>query len=188
MSILPDSWEISKIQDEFGSSRNMVLNLKNKINIAENTNLEVNQNTIENSTSTKPLGNQPLKLDIKKLVIDFYESEENSKQLAGMKDFKSVKNNDGSRVRVQKKLVLCNLKELYQNFKTKYGSVPIQFSKFASLRPAHCILAGSSGTHAVCVCTIHQNVKLMLEGKNIMNYIFWINFCEFHIYLIYILF
>ena len=31
----------------------------------------------------------------------------------------------------------------------------------------HCILAGASGIHAVCVCTIHQNVKLMMVGAKI---------------------
>ena len=30
-----------------------------------------------------------------------------------------------------------------------------------------CVLAGSSGTHCVCVCMIHQNVKLMLQQLNI---------------------
>ena len=29
-----------------------------------------------------------------------------------------------------------------------------------------CVLAGASGTHCVCVCTIHQNVKLMLNALN----------------------
>ena len=28
------------------------------------------------------------------------------------------------------------------------------------------VLPGASGTHNVCVCTIHQNVKLMLERKS----------------------
>lgn len=41
------------------------------------------------------------------------------------------------------------------------------FSKFAELRPRNCVLAGASGTHTVCVCAIHQNVKLMLEGGKI---------------------
>lgn len=43
----------------------------------------------------------------------------------------------------------------------------IGFSKFAELRPKYCILAGASGTHSVCVCTIHQNVKLMLLGERL---------------------
>ena len=43
----------------------------------------------------------------------------------------------------------------------------IGFSKFAELHPRHCVLAGASGTHAVCVCTTHQNVKLMMIGGKI---------------------
>ena len=38
------------------------------------------------------------------------------------------------------------------------------FSKFAQLRSRQCILAGAAGTHSVCVCTLHQNVKLMMAG------------------------
>ena len=40
----------------------------------------------------------------------------------------------------------------------------IGFSRFASLRPKHCVLAGSSGTHAVCVCTYHQNPILLIDA------------------------
>lgn len=161
---MPDSWEVSHIAHEFNCSRKLVLNSKKEISESKNVDSNSSGMDIQN-----PAGNQPLNLDVTKLVIDFYESEENSKQLAGMKDFKSVKDCDGNRIRVQKKLVLCNLKELYQNFKAKYDKVPIGFSKFAALRHAHCILAGSSGTHVVCVCTIHQNVKLLLEGNLVLN-------------------
>ena len=64
----------------------------------------------------------------------------------------------------QKLIILGNLKELYQAFNNEHSTLHIGFTKFAELRPKHCVLAGASGTHAVCVCTIHQNVKLMLEG------------------------
>ena len=37
------------------------------------------------------------------------------------------------------------------------------FSTFAAQRPKYCVLAGSTGTRAVCVCT-HQNPKLMAEA------------------------
>lgn len=78
-------------------------------------------------------------------------------------------------------MVLCNLKELYEEYKKKFPNNKIGFSKFASLRPKNCILAGSSGTHSVCVCVIHQNIKLMLEGafKN-SNYI---NFKDYHTWI-----
>ena len=38
------------------------------------------------------------------------------------------------------------------------------FSKFAELRPKWCVLAGSTGTHSVCVCSIHQNAKLLVSA------------------------
>ena len=80
--------------------------------------------------------------------------------MSGKKDFVSVRQGE-QRVHIQKRLVLSSLKEVYQLFKDRF---PVGFSKFAELRPKHCILAGASGTHSVCVCTIHQNVKLMMLG------------------------
>lgn len=74
-----------------------------------------------------------------------------------MKDFISVRDVDGEKVRHQKKLVLCNLSELYEHFKTENPDLHIGFSKFASLRPKHCTLTGGTGTHTVCVCAFHQN-------------------------------
>ena len=63
--------------------------------------------------------------------------------------------------------MLCNLKELYEQFKTLRPETKVGFSKFCELRPRECVLAGASGTHSVCVCTIHQKVKLMFVGCNL---------------------
>ena len=66
--------------------------------------------------------------------------------------------------------MLSNLKEIYCCFIEKNPGITIGFSKFADLRPKNCmykytcILVGTSGAHSVCVCTIHQNVKLMITG------------------------
>lgn len=68
---------------------------------------------------------------------------------------------------MQKRLVLENLEDLHQQFKISHPESPVGFSKFAELRPRHWVLAGTSGTHVVCVCTYHQNCKLMLETINI---------------------
>lgn len=43
----------------------------------------------------------------------------------------------------------------------------IGFSTFAKLRPKECVLAGAAGTHTVCVCLKHENVKLMFAGSNL---------------------
>ena len=62
---------------------------------------------------------------------------------------------------MQRRLILSNLRELYNLFKDKHPEQKIGFSKFAELR---CVLAGASGTHAICVCTIHQNMNLMMQS------------------------
>ena len=68
---------------------------------------------------------------------------------------------------MQKRLLLCDLKELYSLFKTEWPKVSISFSKFASIRPEWCIPAGPKGTHHVCICSLHQNVKLLLDSVSL---------------------
>ena len=85
------------------------------------------------------------------LVKALYEDDEFSRQMPGKKDYVSVSRNTHK----QKRLILSNLNELYANFKSKYVSTSIGFSKCCELRPRWCVLAGSSGTHSVCVCTYH---------------------------------
>lgn len=51
------------------------------------------------------------------------------------------------------------------NFSNNDIDCRVGFLKFASLRSQHCVLAGSSGTHTICVRSMHQNVNLMMLGK-----------------------
>ena len=70
---------------------------------------------------------------------------------------------------IQKRLVLImsDLRVVYLEFKDKIPDCKIGVSKFAELKPKHFVLAGTNDTHSVasyvatCVCTIHQNVKLI---------------------------
>ena len=87
--------------------------------------------------------------------------------MPGMKDFVSVKKDDASREHVQEKLILCNLFELYANFKAQHPTVKICLSKLSQLRPRNCILTGASGTHTVCVRVHHENVNLMLDAADL---------------------
>ena len=72
-----------------------------------------------------------LKPQAKKAVLDFSENDEYFQQMPG-------KNNNVSislETHKQKSLLLCNFKELYQEFRVKNPTIGIGFSKFASLRP-----------------------------------------------------
>ena len=152
LTVLPMSWSVERIQTEFGASNYMVRKAKQL----------VKQDGILSSPDPKP-SRPSLSEKAVGIVISFYENDSSSRMMPGKKDFVSVKSEQG-RVHVQRRLILSNLRELYRNFKDTYPAERIGFSKFAQLRPKHCILAGASGTHSVCVCTIHQNVKLMIQG------------------------
>ena len=102
--------------------------------------------------------------DMEQKVKDFFEDDRISRQMPGKKDCISVRDSEGKKVNMQKRLVLSNLKEVFAKFKELDDHPDIGFSSFAALRPKHCVLAGSSGTHAVCVCTYHQNPTLQLNA------------------------
>ena len=111
---------------------------------------------------SKPDNNRgkPLSESTAAKVQLFFEDDAHSRLMPGKKDFVSIKRN----VYKQKRLLLCNLKELYAHFKEQRPDVSIGFSKFCSLRPKWCVTAGSSGTHSVCVCTYHQNAILLVDA------------------------
>ena len=154
LTVLPKSWSKKRIQAEFGVSDYMAR--KSKQLVQEKGILSTPDPKVKHSLPDETV----------RLVTEFYESDQICRTMPGKKDFVSVRQ-EGKRVHVQKKLVLCNLKEAYHAFKDANPGLKIGFSKFAELRPPQCVLAGASGTHSVCVCTIHQNVKLMFSGARI---------------------
>lgn len=154
LTIAPDSWNLKRTANEFGTTIHYVRKarelLKNEGLFAELPN--------------KNSGGLP-KVTIDK-VTSFYNCDDVSRVMPGIKDTVSMKIN-GEKQKVQKRLLLMSLKELYVLFKKEHADSKVCFSVFARLRPKNTILPGQSGTHCVCVCTIHQNVKMMLDAINI---------------------
>ena len=156
LTILPQSWTTQKIQDVFQTTNYMARQAK----------LLVKEKGI--LSTPNPKHGHALPLESVDMVKTFYEYDDTSRVMPGKKDFVSVRQGE-KRVHIQKRLVLSNLKEAYCDFKDKFPDVKVGFSKFAELRPRHCVLAGGSGTHSVCVCTIHQNIKLMIQGVKLSD-------------------
>lgn len=153
LTMAPQSWTIKQVMQEFGVSEKMVKTartLKNDVGIL----------ALPKSKCGKKLPE-----DVKQTVIEFFQDPEFSRICPGRKDCVSVRI-DGKKVQVQKYLLLNNLKEMYTAFKCQNGP-KVGFSKFCELRPKWCVTVGAAGTHSVCVCTIHQNVKLMLASSPI---------------------
>ena len=79
----------------------------------------------------------------------------------------------------QKRLLLCNLTELKAGFQEKFSHSNVGFSKFCALCPKWCKTIGSSESHSVCVCAIHQNTilacqALTLDYKDLINKAFFL--------------
>ena len=72
---------------------------------------------------------------LKEEILQFYESDENSRMCSGKKDTVSITNKDGDKIKHQKRLVLSNLCELYATWKEANPSKKVGFSTFASQRP-----------------------------------------------------
>lgn len=155
LTCLPEAWSVRKIMREFDATNYMVRQAKRLLK----------EKGILENPDQKPGKNLPQ--EVAQTVRVFYESDEISRVMAGKKDCISVKDENGEKTAVQKRLILSNLKEAYIIFKEKYPQMKVGFSKFAELRPKHCVLVGKSGTHSVCVCTTHQNIKLMIENSQL---------------------
>lgn len=155
LTVLPACWSLKKVQEEFDATTHMIRTAK--------------QLAKEGCLLAQPQQRKGHSLPetTVQIITEFYESDDFSRIMAGKKDYVTVRYS-GEKRQVQKRLVLCNLKELFQSFKDKYyPDIKVGFSKFAQLRPAHCVLAGSASTHSVWVCKVHQNIKLMIEGAKI---------------------
>lgn len=82
-----------------------------------------------------------------------------------MKECVTIKVSGEPSVTVQKRILIHDLADLYKNWIKDSGLeiVPC-LAFFASIKPKQCIYAGDPGSHNICVCCLHQNVKLKLSA------------------------
>ena len=74
-----------------------------------------------------------LAIETIKKVINFYGSDEVSRLYPREKENgRMTVRENGSKVKVQKRLLLCNIKEIYSKFKSKSPEVKIVFFYFLS--------------------------------------------------------
>ena len=152
LTLAPDFWSRRDVMKEFGCTEREARAAKQL----------VDESGVF-SKREKKIG-KILPAETANLVKNFYEKDDVSRIMPGIKDFISIKQEDSKREHVQKRLLLADMQELYCFFKKEHEHVKIGFTKFTQLRPPHCVLAGSSGTHNVCVCIYHENIKLMLNA------------------------
>ena len=148
LTITPESWSIRRTGQEFKVSEHLVRKARK---------LRCEKGILGKPDAKK---GQQIPQSVKDKVLEFDQLDDFTWLRPGKKDFVSVFLN-GKKVHKQKRLILLRLKELYIEFKKMYPDYKIGFSKFCELRLKWCITVNSSEAHCVCVCTYHQNAKLM---------------------------
>ena len=102
----------------------------------------------------------------KEILVPFYKDGEHLQLMPGAKHYVSIAQN----FHQQNCLLLCNLNELYQSYKKKFPQHKIGLSKFYEFWSKWCVTVSSYFTHTVCVCTVHQNTKLIADAfYNVIN-------------------
>ncbi|KAH9375394.1 hypothetical protein HPB48_017200 [Haemaphysalis longicornis] len=130
LTLAPHSWSREKIMTFFGASEREVREA-------------VKVKAAEGILGTRPKRQgRVISEATKSLIIQFFEDDSASYCLPGKKDVLNGR---------QKRLLLMNLKEMHHEWK-RTCNLKCDFSTIATLRPAHCILAGASATHTPCVC------------------------------------
>ena len=115
MTLAPKTWTVTETAETFGTTRYMAhkaMKLRQSDGVLAKPNAKLGRAMPES---------------VKQAVLQFFNDDEVSRLCPGAKDFVSVKG-----VHHQKRLLLSNLKELYENFKERTGN-RIGFSTFCEL-------------------------------------------------------
>ena len=97
-------------------------------------------------------------------VKDFYQYDKISRVSPGMKDSRMFII-DGKRRRKQLRHMVMNIKEAHAIFCEDNPEVKIGLTCFQQLRPPF-VRYSSEIPHNVCVCSIHENIRLKLASLN----------------------
>lgn len=93
-----------------------------------------------------------------KTITEFYQREDNSRQLPGKAD--KVKNS--KKEHVQKFVLNDYLRNIYLKFKAEFPQLKVSFATFCRGRPKHVTLVNFAA-RVTCLCTKHQNAALKLQ-------------------------
>lgn len=83
-------------------------------------------------------------LGTSEMVRNFFHLDNVSRQLPGKRDFITIKDEFGTKQKIQKRLMLMAVEEARKEFTNMFPDRSISSSKFHSLRPAHVIIMSKS--------------------------------------------
>lgn len=122
LTVAPEYWSIRKIALEFGTSYRMAKKAK-----------DLRQSAGVLASPTAKAG-KTLPAETVEKVKEFYEDDLNSRIMPHKKETVSVEI-EGCKQKIQKRLLLSDIKDLHKEFKEKFPQHPVGLTKFAELRP-----------------------------------------------------
>ncbi|XP_058803484.1 uncharacterized protein LOC131671234 [Phymastichus coffea] len=114
-----------------------------------------------------------ISLEIRNEIVDYYLNDSNTIMCSGSKECVTIKVPGQPSEIAQKKILIYDLRDLYNNWKEDSNREVVPcLAFFTSLKPKQCVFAGDPGTHNICVCPIHENIRLKLAAvQPTLNYI-----------------
>ncbi|CAF3893073.1 unnamed protein product [Rotaria magnacalcarata] len=99
--------------------------------------LAQNLNIISKTVRQHTRKQHSLSIELKKLVIQFYQRDDITYQLPGKRDYATVTDDNGESMTLQKRILLYNIRETYQLFVDEYSNknVDLSLTSFNELRP-----------------------------------------------------
>lgn len=107
------------------------------------------------SQPDKTMHQNRISLNVISKVKAFYERDDISRQAPGIKDVVTVRQEDGTKIKMQLRHLSSSINETHQMFCSEFGAL-VGKSKFAELRPKHVMLSNKM-PHNVCLCKYHEN-------------------------------
>ena len=141
LTCLPQSWSVRKIMQDFNAPNYMVRQSK-KI---------LKEKGILESCNRKP--GKSLSSEVVEVVRSFYKSDEISWVLPGMKDCVSVRTENGDKVKLPKRLILCNVTGRNEAPERRVNN---QLRPVSTLRRESRLLNRKWGRKAIAVCYAMQ--------------------------------
>jgi hypothetical protein len=130
------------------------------------TDSEVNIATVTQENPSTSFNTDVVNCDInekEKAVNEFYLRDDVSRTMPGMKNFKSVKNKDGVREKIQIRYMTMTLDNAYCDYKAEHPEDFVSRTKFFTLRPEFVVSAAKT-PHDVCSCRYHQDMDLLFKS------------------------
>jgi hypothetical protein len=116
-------------------------------------------------TAARPKPHNAIADDVKTQIREFYLRDDISRWCPGKRDTIAVWDKDRVKTTMQRRYLILATAEVYACFKEEFPNIRVGETMFRKLRPMH-VLYASETPRNTCLCTLHENMKLLFDSAN----------------------